>query len=379
MTTPDIAIRGGKVIDPANGVATVKDIGIGDGRIMDAAPPARARLEVDATGCIVTPGLIDMHVHVFNGGTGGGFSPDMLLPFGVTAVVDAGSAGVDNFAAFARSALAAATPACFALINASPVGIPTEHWPECIDPRYFSTRLTREMMEAFPGTIKGIKIRMSRDIARDLELKPLEAALAMGETLGLPVVVHTSDPPRSAEDLVAMLRPGDVYAHCFNPNGDTILDGNGKVKRAFYRARERGVILDTSSARIHSSFPMVKALLDQGFYPDVLSSDLMRESVYHPFLYGLPYVMTYFMAMGMDLVTAVRCATQAPAEAMNLEGFGTLSPGSRADVAVFRLEEQVTRVKDFHGNTATVSQWLVPQMTVVRGRVVYRQMRFRRE
>lgn len=379
--TMDIAIRGGRVVDPAHGVDTVRDVFIRDGRLLDAGDAAseKAGLEVDASGCIVTPGLIDMHVHIYNGGTGGGFSPDMLLPLGVTAAVDAGSTGVDTFAAFGRSVMAAATPSCFALVNVSPVGIPTEHWPECIDPRFFSVQQIRELMEAFPGKIKGLKIRMSRSIAKELEFKPIEAAIAMGESLGLPVAVHTSDPPRSAEDLVSVLRPGDIYAHCFNPHGSTILDGNNKVKAAFHAAREKGVVFDTSSARVHSSFPMVKAVLEQGFGPDVLSSDLFSLSVYHPFLYGLPYVMTYFMAMGMDLVSAIRCATEAPARVMGLEGLGSLAPGARADVAVFRMEEQVTRVKDYHGNTTTVAQWLVPQLTVVRGRVVFRQMRFRTE
>lgn len=376
--TMDIAIRGGRVIDPANATDTIRDVLIRDGRIADSDLSAKAGLEVDASGCIVTPGLIDMHVHIHNGGTGGGFVPDMLPPLGVTAAVDAGSTGVDTFAAFGRSVFPAAV-ACFALMNVSSVGIPTEHWPENIDPQYFSPQQTRELMETFPGKIRGLKIRMSRSIAGSLELKPLAAALAMGDELGLPVIVHTSDPPRSAEGLVSMLRPGDVYAHCFNPSGSTMLDGNGRVKEEFYTARERGVIFDTSCARVHSAFPMVKAALDQGFYPDVLSTDLFSLSVYNPFVYGLPYVMTFFMAMGMDIVSAIRCATQSPASAMGLDGFGTLATNSRADVAIFRMEEKNMRVKDYYGNTTAVSQWLVPQLTVVKGKIAYRQMLFRAE
>jgi len=379
--TIEIALRGGRVIDPATGVDAVKDIFIADGRILDGPPDgsAQAKLTIDASGCIVTPGLLDMHVHIYNHGTDSGFAPDMLLPMGVTTTVDGGSTGVDNFGAFARTILSWGVPRCYSLLNASPVGIPTEHWPECIDSKFFSLARSRELMEEFPGLIKGIKIRMSDYIAGDLKLKPLEAAIVLAENLGLPLAVHTTGPPCSAEELVSLLRPGDIYAHCFNPKGSTIFDQNSKIKPAFHKARERGVIFDSSSARIHSAFPMIKSALEQGFFPDVLSTDLINASLYHPFLYGLPYVMTYYMAMGMDLPSAVRCATSAPAKVMGITDAGSLAPGSRADVAVFRMENYPLVAKDFFGNTAQIDQWLVPQLTMLKGRIVFRQMLFRTE
>ena len=377
----DIVIKNGRILDPASNTDAIGDLHVHKGRIVapDTEPIEKTTLVVDASDCIVTPGLIDIHVHMYQYATDNGADPDSFFPMGVTALVDGGSAGVDGFEGFARNTLARARTNAYCLLNVSPVGIPTERWAENIDPKYFDPNHVSELVAAYPGYIKGLKIRMSQHIAGDLGYKPLEAAVKLAEKVGLPLAVHTSNPPGDSQELVNLLRSGDIYAHCFNPHGSTVLDEAGKIKPAFIKARERGVIFDTSSARIHSSFPMVKSVIEQGFLPDVLSTDLVNFTQFNTFVYGLPFIMTYYMAAGMPLTDAVAAATSTPARVMNLEGLGSLAVGRQADITVFKLQDHPINAKDYYGNTMPISSWLVPQYTVLKGKTAFRQMCFRTE
>ena len=377
----DIMIKNGRILDPAQGKDTVGDLYIHKGHIAakGGATPHADTLIVDATGCIVTPGLIDMHVHIFQFQGEEGAFPDTFASSGVTTLVDAGSTGVDTFSVFCGHVLRRSRAHTYAMLNVSAAGLPTECWHENVDPRHFAPERVRDLVAEHPGRIVALKIRMSREIVGPLGYKPLEAALDMAETMGLPLVVHTPNPPGDAEDLVAMLRSGDVYAHAYNPYGSTLLDASGAVKPAFRKARERGVIIDSSSARRFSSFPIVRAALEQDFAPDVISTDITAASQYNLHVHSMPYVMTYFLGLGMPLPEVVRAATAAPARVLGLTGRGTLAPGSVADVAIFRPEEHPMTVKDYEGNTAALTTWLVPQMTVLQGKVAFRHLCFRTE
>lgn len=376
----DIIIKNGRIIDPANGTDAIGDLCIQKGRVATGAANSHENtLVVDASGCIVTPGLIDMHVHIFQFQGEAGASPDSFASSGVTALVDAGSTGVDTFAVFHDTVLRFSRAHTYAMLHVSAAGLPTERWHENVDPQYFDPERVCELIAEHPGKIVALKIRMSQNIVGSHGYKPLEAALVMAGKTNLPLVVHTPDPPNDAADLVSMLRPGDVYAHAYNPYGSTILSDSGVVKPAFYKARERGVIIDTSSARRFSSFPIVKAALEQGLPPDVISTDITAASQYNLHVHSMPYVMTYFMALGMPLPDVVRAATVTPAAVMGLAGRGGLTPGSVADVAIFRPEERPMVVKDYEGHSATITTWLVPQMTVLRGKVAFRHLCFRAE
>ncbi len=380
----DIAIRGGRVLDPASGRDAVRDILIKNKRVV--SPPAGrekapAEFEVDAGGLIVVPGLVDIHCHMFNNSSDLGGPVDLMcLPMGVTAAVDPGTAGFVNFKTLVDTCIDPALVKCFACLHVNPCGIPTLLWHESQDPEYFDLEKMRECIARYPNLIKAIKIRMGTEEVAGLGFKPMEEALKIGDALGLPLVVHTSNPPGTAEDLVDMFRPGDIYAHVFNPRGNTFLDGNGRVKPAFRKARERGVVFDSSSARGHSSFPNVKAALEQDFPPDVLSTDLVGFSAYNPHVHSLAFIMTYFMAMGMTLENAVARATVNAAKALKLpDPIGAITEGGTADIAVFKFVEKPLTVRDLYGNPLKIVDWLVPQMTVADGRIVYRQIDFRHD
>lgn len=380
----DIAIRGGRVIDPASGRDAVGDIFIKNKRVVVPKPgeeKGKVQFEVDAKGCIVVPGLIDIHCHMFNNSSELGGPVDLMcLPMGVTAAVDPGTAGFQNFKVLVDTCMDPAKVKCFACIHVNPCGIPTLLWHENQDPKYFNIEKMRECVERYPHLIKGIKLRMGKDEVAGLGFKPMEEALKVGEALGLPLVVHTSNPPGPAEQLVEMFRPGDIYAHVFNPHASTFIDEKGRVKPEFRKARERGVIFDSSSARGHSSFTNVKAAIEQDFLPDVLSTDLVGFSAYNPHVHSLAFIMTYYMTMGMDLKTAVACATVNAAKALDLPApIGTITEGCAADIAVFRFREMPRTVRDLYGNPLKITDWLVPQMTVVDGKIVYRQVDFRHD
>ncbi|MFT4300944.1 MAG: amidohydrolase family protein, partial [Desulfovibrio sp.] len=293
--------------------------------------------------------------------------------------VDAGSAGVDTFVLFDELVLKRCAVNCYAMLNVSAAGLATERWPENLDPALFSLTRIKECLEVWPGKIVALKIRMSREIVGASGYKPLDAALELAEDVGLPLVVHTPDPPGDAEDLVERLRAGDIYAHTYNPYGSNIFDSAGMVKKAFMRARQRGVVFDTSCAKRFYTFPILKAALEQGFAPSIISSDITAFNHCDPLSHGMAYAMTRFMAFGMPLPDVVRAATSTPAMVMKLKEHGDLSCGSVADVAVFREEEHPMLVKDYMGNTTTIEKWLVPQMTILKGKVVYRQLLFRNE
>lgn len=380
----DIAICGGRVIDPASGRDLVGDVLIKDTRIVAPGPERRAeraQFVVDARGCIVVPGLVDIHCHMFNNSSDLGGPVDLMcLPMGVTAAVDPGTAGFVNFRALVNTCLDPALVKCFACIHVNPCGIPTLLWHENQNPKYFDIEKMRECITRYPHLIKGIKLRMGTEEVAGLGFKPMEEALKVADALGLPLVVHTSNPPGPAEELVQMFRPGDIYAHVFNPHASTFIDEKGRVKREFRQARERGVIFDSSSARGHSSFPNVKAAIEQDFLPDVLSTDLVGFSAYNPHVHSLAFIMTYYMAMGMPLGNAVACATVNAAKALNLPApIGALTEGGIADIAVFRMEEYPRIVCDLYGNPLKITEWLVPQMTVANGKIVYRQIDFRHD
>ena len=377
----DIRIDGGRVIDPAAAVDRIADIFIKDNRIVDMPDNSQpeAKVTIDATGCIVLPGLIDFHAHYFAGGTEFGISPDSsFLPVGVTAAVDAGSAGTSNYDSFARYTACASRMRTFSFLNVSPTGLITASYNECIDPRYYDRGRIAELFERYQGQLIGLKVRQSKGVAKELGLQPLAATLDIAEQVGCPVVVHTTDPPDLAEDIVNMLRPGDIYCHVYNPGGDTILDQDGKVKQAFVAARQKGKVrFDTANGRIHFSSKIARAAIEQDFAPDVISTDLIHHTAYGEYVFGLPFVMMQYISLGMSLPAVIEACTATPAALLGMGGkIGTLRAGAFADVALFRIQEKEAVINDYFGDPMEINQWLLPQMTILDGKIAYRQIDF---
>jgi predicted amidohydrolase len=377
----DLRIAGGTIIDPERGMNAPGDVLMRGGAVVEA--PKGETVEADATinavGCLVLPGLIDFHCHLYSGGTESGVPADSaLLPMGVTTGVDAGSCGSANYESFVRTIAATSQVRVFSLLNISPEGLIVTRYPEELNPRHYDEPRIAELLQRYRGQCVGLKIRLSKEIVGELGGKPLERTLQIAERLGCAVTVHTTDPPISPDEIAAMLRPGDVYCHMYQGVGETIVGADGKVRPRLYDARRRGVRFDTANGRKNFSFRVARAALADGFLPDIISSDLTRKTLFSEYVFSLPLTMMKFLKLGMSIESVVAACTSAPARQLGMKGkLGTLAPGAFADVAIFRREKkQPVTVRDESGESVTLDDWLIPQMTILGGRIAYRQIDF---
>jgi len=377
----DLRIIGGTIIDPERGINGLGEVLIRGNKIVDqakAGEAVEAETTIDAKGCLVLPGLIDFHAHLSGGGTESSIDADVsLLPMGVTTGVDAGSCGVANFDGFMRTTVATSRMRILGFVNISPGGLIATRYSEELDPKYYDETAIGALLSRYPGQLLGIKIRVSKEIVGDFGIKPLALTMEIAQRLNCPVVVHTTNTVAAPEKIAAMLRPGDVYCHAHQGEGETIVGANGKIRPSLFAAQKSGVVFDACNGRANFSFKVAQAALAEGFLPDVISSDLTKRTLFGDFVFSLPFVMMKYLNMGMKLEAVVAACTSTPARLIGMKGkLGTLSPGAIADVAVFRLGKKKLEVKDIHGNSITGENMLVPQMTVFDGRIVYRQMDF---
>lgn len=376
----DFRISGGTVIDPDREVSGVGEILIQGNRIIDAKPgdPVEAVNTIEADGCLVVPGLIDFHAHLAAGGSELGISADSsFLPMGVTTAVDAGTYGSANYDLFVRTVVPTSRMRIFSFMNVSPVGLPTIRYHEELNPKYYDEENIFKLYNQHPGQCLGLKLRLSKEVVGELGSKPLESTLQIAQRLGCPIVVHTTNPAVPPETIASMLRPGDVYCHVHQGLGETIIASNGMVRPSLYDAQKDGVIFDAANGRINFSFLVAKAALSQGFLPNVISTDVTQMSVFGDLVFSLPYVMMKYLNLGMPLERVVAACTSVPASLIGMKGkIGTLAPGALADVAVFRLTSKPISMKDNWGGSIMGEQWLVPQLTILDGKVVYRQIDF---
>jgi predicted amidohydrolase len=219
----------------------------------------------------------------------------------------------------------------------------------------------------------GLKLRQSRDVVGELGLDPLKAAIEIAEDISCPIAVHTTDPPSATDDLVELLRPGDVFVHAYHGVGNTILGANRQVLPAVRKARERGVLFDAANGRNHFSFDTAFAALADGFVPDIISTDLTTLTWNKPPAHSLPFIISKYLNMGVALPAALAACTSVPARLLGMTGvIGTLAPGAVADIAILRLEERDTEFLDSRGQKHMGNQLLIPQATVRAGHIVYR-------
>ena len=266
----DLKIAGGTIIDPERGINTQGDVLIRGNTVVEAAAgeASDAAATIDARSCLVLPGLIDFHAHLYAGGTESGVHADSaLLPMGVTTAVDAGSCGSANYESFVRTAVATSQVRIFSFINISPGGLICTRYAEQLDPQYYDEPRIAELFHRYRGQCLGLKIRLSKDIVGSLGSKPLEHTLQIADRLGCSVTVHTTNPPIPPDEIAAMLRPGDVYCHMYQGVGDTILGSDGKVRAGLYVARRRGVIFDSANGRRIFPFALPKRRLPKDSSP----------------------------------------------------------------------------------------------------------------
>jgi len=336
-------------------------------------------LVIDAQGNYVFPGLIDFHTHIGFGMSETGLHCDLMtIPNGITAAVDQGSFGSVTFDGFVKYVVPNNETTTKAYCHVSPIGIATDIHSETANPDHYDLERLRNMFRKYyPDYFLGLKIRIGNLFTKGLGVKPLEAAKKIAKEIGCPMVVHFNNSDIPYEQVLNLLDEGDVICHCFQGMGETILDQDGKIVDAAWKARERGVLFDAAPGRINHNYEIIRKAIEQGFLPDIISTDTIFDSVYQHKSFCLLYVLSFLYDLGIPLDALIRACTATPARLMHMENqIGTLRPGSRADIAIIKLAEHPVAHRDNHGNTFTGKHLFVPLETIKDGRVVYKRIEF---
>jgi len=367
----DLLIKKGLVVDPSQGLNQVGDIAFADGKVaaVGSLSDGDAAEVIDATGLIVTPGLLDLHVHVFPGVSHFGVDADHSnIGKGVTTAVDAGSAGALTFPFFRKHIIEPADTRLYSLLNISSTGMISPNIGELEDLRLADVEAAIAAGRANRDLIVGIKARLSRSTAGENDVAALEQALEAADALGVFVMIHVGGTKSPMEKLVNMLRPGDVVTHSYHGNDYGILDDAGRVIDGIKEAQQRGVIFDVGHGAGSFSFDVAEKALSRGFNPGNISSDIHIYNIEGP-VFDQVTTISKFMWLGMSLEDVVRLTTESTAKIIGADGLGTLKVGSVGDATILRRDEGKFIMTDSVGRSVTANEKLAHVRTIRSGRV----------
>lgn len=345
----DVLIKNGNVIDPDDKKISKRTIAIRDGQIVDYNPGEvyTIKNEIDAEGYYVSPGWVDSHVHVFKEGTEPGFDADLnLIPMGITSAIDGGSSGVGNWPIFKRNVVDNCYLNLFYSVNVSTSGQITESYPENVDPRYFDEDGIRRIFKEDPIHARGLKLRYGAEVVEPFGTSVLDKTIELAEKLQCSITVHVTNAASPIENIVNKLRPGDIVCHIYQGKQNSILDEDGKVNKAVFSARKRGVYFDSADARINHCYRVIYPAIEQGFYPDIISTDITKNGLFNNMLWGLPVVLSKWLNLGLPLIDVITACTFNPAKIHKLPwGIGTLKSGANGNVTIFSVENRPFHLK----------------------------------
>ena len=372
----DLLIKGGKVIDPSQGVEAELDVALLAGKVASVAPgipEAQAREVIRAHGKIVTPGLIDLHTHVFPYVGPYGIEPDpYFVRRGVTSVIDAGTSGAFTFPAFRRFIIERAATRIRALLHVVSIGMvagSTPNMGELEDLRYCDPKLAAEAAGKNRDLVVGFKIRFSEQYTGPNDLEGMRRARATADEASLPLMIHIGGSYSPLKEFLALMKKGDVVTHSFNSHPHGLLDAGGRVVPEVLEARERGVLFDVGHGAGSFSFDVMEQCLKQGFLPDTISSDLYSANINGP-VYDLLTTLSKFLLLGISLRDVIARATVNSSQVFNFGArIGTLKPGAEADVSVLDLKEGEFTFTDSDGKSRTGRSKLEAVTTVRGGKV----------
>jgi dihydroorotase len=373
--TYDLILRGGRVIDPSQKLDAVTDVAFAQGKVarVGAGLKGDANTDVrDVAGAIVTPGLIDLHTHVYWGGTSLGIdAEDFCRRSGVTTAIDTGSAGPGNFAGFRKHVIEPSEVRILAYLHVSFAGIyafsPRVMVGESEEIRLLAPTDAVEVANANRDLIVGIKVRVGARASGRSGTVPLDVALQAADEVGMPVMAHIDEPPPSYEEVIARLRPGDVLTHAFRPFPNAPVTAQGTIKRAVIEARERGVLFDIGHGKGSFAFKTARGMLANGFWPDTISSDVHALCINGP-AFDQVTTMSKFLCLGMPLTDVIAASTANAAFALKRPELGSLKPGSVGDATILSIKEGRFDYVDVVGEHLTGDRRIVSEGVVIAGR-----------
>lgn len=373
----DLLIKGGHVIDPKNQVDSKMDVAIADGKIARVAkniPASQSNKVVDATGFYVTPGLIDIHTHVFVGSKPGTFadgfssvSPDdFSFRSGVTTVVDAGTSGWRNFPDFKAQVIDQSQTRVLAFLNIAGSGM--RGYPHEQDINDMDPRMTSLVIQRYPDIIVGTKIGHYHGS----EWTPFEKALEAGHLSNVPLLLECHLPELPLEELLDRMRPGDIFTHAFGKVSDrmSVIDEQGKVQPFVLKARKKGILFDVGHGGGSFHFSEAVPALEQGLLPDAFGTDLHRGSM-NSGMKDMLNIMSKYLNMGMRVEDIILRATWNSANAIKREDLGHLSVGAVADIALLSMREGNFGFIDSGGKKMEGDRKLEAELTIRAGKVVW--------
>lgn len=369
----DLLVKGGVTIDPSQNLHRQQDIAVYKG-IIEAVESDisadQAKEVLDVSGYFVAPGFIDLHVHIYPGVSHYGIDCDpYTLAQGVTTVTDAGSAGADTFEGFRRYVVDPSRAGIYAFLNISSTGMISPNVGELEDLRFADVEKAVKSCEKNRDIIRGIKVRLSKNIVGKNQIEPLKLALKVAEEAGMPVMVHHGNTPTPLIDIVSELRKGDILTHCFHGLEHGILDSDGAVLGCIEDAVKRGVILDVGHGKGSFSFDVAKKALSQEIVPDTISTDLHYYNVFGP-VYSLAVTASKFLHLGLSLEQVLERITIKPAKILGVDrDHGNLRRGSAADITVFELEEGKFVLEDTVGKKVTGGKMIKPVAVIKDGQI----------
>ena len=370
----DLILKGGRIIDPSQSLDRITDIGFAAGKVArigaDLAGDAGTDVR-DVSGHIVSPGLIDLHTHVYWGGTSLGIdAEEFCRTSGVTTCIDTGSAGPGNFAGFRKHVIDASVVRILAYLHVSFAGIyafsKTVMVGESEELRLMAPAEAVQVADANRDVIIGIKVRVGRNAGGTSGTAPLDIALQAANEAGLPVMCHIDFPPPSYEEVLQRLRPGDVLTHAFRPFPNAPVNHQGKVKEAVHEARQRGVLFDIGHGKGSFAFKTARGMLANGFYPDTISSDVHALCINGP-AFDQVTTLSKFLCLGMPLNDVIAATTVNAAMALKRPELGSLKPGSIGDATILSVQQGKFDYVDVVGEHMVGDKRIVSEGVVIAG------------
>ena len=373
----DLLINGGRVIDPSQNIDDELDIAINGDKIVKVAkdiPLQQSQRVVDARDNIVTPGLVDIHCHVYDSVTKHCVEPDDAgVRQGVTTVVDGGSAGQATFGGFPKYVIPASRTTVLCFLHLGSLGLSVT--PELRGWEEIDLDATAATIKSHRDIIKGIKLRLVGNIVATNGVKVVKIAKKIANKFSLPIMVHIGDrnkqvSPMLTQELLPLMEAGDILSHVFTAQLGSTLRSDGTILPELRGAMQRGVVLDVAHGRFNLSFEVARKGMAQGILPTTLSTDLTIPSLTN-IVYGMTVTMSKFMALGLGLKQVIEMATTNPARALNTQDKkGSIKPGMDADVSILELLSGTWELKDCEQQTIRATTLIAPTMTIKSGQLI---------